>query len=249
MPDRRRDLLDRRLRPRRRAVGRRDRSRSSSPSGSIVPWARPARRRGRDAGAMRTRATGRTGSTLLAAGLSAEEVVARLTGADDRRDHRQLGVVDAAGGSATFTGSACMEWAGGIGGPCFAAQGNILVSDETVTALAEAFEGSRGRPLAERLVDCLAAAQAAGGDRRGQQSAALLVVEHERRLRRPLRLASSTSGSTTTPPRSRSSRGCYRIHQLLFGKTPADEWLEVDDALAAELRGAARPARVRGRPR
>src|SRR6476646_8108725 len=70
-----------------------------------------------------------------------------------------------------------MDWAGGIAGACFAAQGNILVGEETVTALAETCTATAGRPLADRLIECLTAAQAAGGDRRGQQSAALLVVE------------------------------------------------------------------------
>src|SRR5437588_12096764 len=72
-----------------------------------------------------------------------------------------------------------MDWAGGIAGVGFAAQGNILVGEETVTALARSFGDTEGQPLARRLIDCLAAAQAAGGDRRGQQSAALLVVERD----------------------------------------------------------------------
>jgi len=72
-----------------------------------------------------------------------------------------------------------MDWAGGLTGPGYATQGNILVSEATVAALASTFVATTGRPLAERLLECLAAAQAAGGDRRGQQSAALLVVEHD----------------------------------------------------------------------
>ena len=73
-----------------------------------------------------------------------------------------------------------MDWAGGVAGPCFAAQGNILVSDATVDGARRRPSRARpARPLAERLIDCLAAAQAAGGDRRGQQSAALLVVERD----------------------------------------------------------------------
>src|SRR6266550_4697556 len=75
-------------------------------------------------------------------------------------------------------GPECLEWAGGRTGPCYAAQGNILVSAATVGEIAETFESSKGT-LAERLLDCLDAAQAAGGDRRGQQSAALLVVEQD----------------------------------------------------------------------
>src|SRR5437879_5598977 len=145
--------------------------------GSVVPWAEP------QVGAIATQAYanpryGPDGLALLREGLSAEEVVERLTSADDGRDQRQLGIVDGKGRSATFTGAECLEWAGGRTGPCYAAQGNILVSAETIDAIAASFESSSG-PLAERLLDCLDAAQAAGGDRRGQQSAALLVVEKD----------------------------------------------------------------------
>src|ERR687883_520693 len=146
--------------------------------GSVVPWAEP------EVGATGTQAYanpryGPQGLALLRDGLPAEEVVARLTAADEGREHRQLGVVDVRGGSATYTGAECYDWAGGRTGPGYAAQGNILVSEETVAALAATFEATAERPLAERLLECLAAAQAAGGDRRGQQSAALLVVERD----------------------------------------------------------------------
>ncbi|HYA07945.1 MAG TPA: DUF1028 domain-containing protein, partial [Gaiellaceae bacterium] len=99
--------------------------------GSVVPWAEPG------VGAIATQAYanpryGPEGLALLREGLSAAEVVERLTGADEGRDHRQLGVVDGAGGSASFTGSGCMHWAGGRTGPGYAAQGNILVGAETV---------------------------------------------------------------------------------------------------------------------
>ena len=146
-------------------------------AGSIVPWAEP------QAGAIATQAYanpryGPEGLELLRRGLSAAEVADRLTAADDGREHRQLGIVDARGGSASFTGAECFEWAGGRTGNGYAAQGNILVSAATVDALAETFEAGSG-PLAHRLVACLAAAQEAGGDRRGQQSAGLLVVEKD----------------------------------------------------------------------
>src|SRR5215213_11677139 len=144
--------------------------------GSVVPWAEP------QVGAVATQAYanpryGPDGLRMLRDGTSAEAVVKRLTEADDGRDQRQLGVVDRLGGSATYTGSECIDWAGGLTGPCFAAQGNILVSEETVGALATTFAATAGRPLAQRLLEALAAAQAAGGDKRGEQSAALLVVE------------------------------------------------------------------------
>ena len=144
---------------------------------------RPVGRRQRSAPSRRsrtrTRGTGPTGSRSCVRGSRQQEVVQRLTEADEGREHRQLGVVDAQGGAATYTGGECQDWAGGRTGDGYAAQGNILVSAETVDALAETFEAARGKPLAERLLDCLDAAQAAGGDRRGQQSAALLVVEKD----------------------------------------------------------------------
>ena len=110
----------------------------------MVPWAEP------QVGAIATQAYanpryGPEGLALLREGLSAQEVVDRLTSADDGRDHRQLGVVDGQGQSASYTGSECMDWAGGRIGPCYAAQGNILVSAETVDAIAETFERTAGR--------------------------------------------------------------------------------------------------------
>src|SRR5438094_6099253 len=120
--------------------------------GSVVPWAEP------HAGAVATQAYanpryGPDGLGLLRDGFSAEEVVARLTREDDERAQRQLGVVDSRGRAATFTGAECLEWAGGRTGRGYAAQGNILASGETVDALAETFEATAGRPLAERLLD------------------------------------------------------------------------------------------------
>ncbi|HMI21823.1 MAG TPA: DUF1028 domain-containing protein [Gaiellaceae bacterium] len=201
--------------------------------GSVVPWAEP------HVGAIATQAYanpryGSEGLSLLREGLSAEEVVGRLTAADEGRDQRQLGVVDREGRSASFTGAECLEWAGGRTGPCYAAQGNILVSAATVDAIAETFESSKGS-LAERLLDCLDAAQAAGGDRRGQQSAALLVVEQDGGYAK----LSDTIVELRVEDHERpltELRRLYRLHEALFGETPRDEWLTVDDALANELR-------------
>src|SRR5882724_6869139 len=201
--------------------------------GSVVPWAEP------QVGAVATQAYanpryGPDGLALLREGLSAEEVVERLTSADDGRDQRQLGIVDGKGRSATFTGAECLEWAGGRTGPCYAAQGNILVSAATVDAIAETFESSKGT-LAERLLDCLDAAQAAGGDRRGQQSAALLVVEQDGGYAK----LSDTVVELRVEDHERpleELRRLYRLHEALFGETPRDEWLTVDHALANELR-------------
>jgi uncharacterized Ntn-hydrolase superfamily protein len=201
--------------------------------GSVVPWAEPG------VGAVATQAYanpryGRDGLGLLREGLSAEEVVARLTAADDGREERQLGIVDAHGGSATFTGAECMDWAGGLTGPGFAAQGNILIGEETVAALATTFTATEGRPLAERLLECLAAAQAAGGDRRGQQSAALLVVERDGGYAGMSDVLVDLRVDDHPRPVGELAR-LYDMHSLLFGKTPAADWVELDDALRTEL--------------
>jgi uncharacterized Ntn-hydrolase superfamily protein len=201
--------------------------------GSIVPWAEPL------VGAIATQAHanpryGPDGLALLRQGLTAEAAVEALTGADEGRAERQLGVVDGQGRAAAYTGADCNDWAGHRTGAGYAAQGNILVSAATMDALAESFEATAGRPLAERLLDCLDAAQAAGGDSRGQQSAAVLVVgprqgyaglsdalvdlrvdDHERPLEELRRL--------------------YGLHRELFGRTPRERWIEVDDGLRREL--------------
>ena len=201
--------------------------------GSVVPWAEP------HVGAVATQAYanpryGPQGLELLRQGLSADEVVERLTEADEGREHRQLGVVDAEGRGATYTGSECMDWAGGRTGTGYAAQGNILVSGETVDAIAETFESSSG-PLAERMLACLAAAQAAGGDSRGQQSAALLVVEKDGGYAGLSDVVIDLRVDDHERPIEELQR-LYGIHQQLFGKTPGEDWLEVDDEVRAEIR-------------
>ena len=201
--------------------------------GSIVPWAEPG------AGAIATQSFanwryGPDGLALLRQGLTAADVVERLTSADDDREQRQLGIVDAQGSSATFTGSGCHSWAGGSTGQGYAAQGNILVSGATVDALVETFEATTGRSLTDRLLESLAAAQAAGGDRRGQQSAALLVVERN----------GGYAGLSDVfvdlrvddhPQPIEELRRLYAMHDALFGSTPRSEWLTVDATLRAEI--------------
>src|SRR3954469_4077328 len=120
--------------------------------GSVVPWAEP------DVGAIATQAYanpryGPEGLALLRDGLDAQEVVSRLTSADEGRAERQLGLVDASGRGASYTGDECLDWAGGRNGAGYAAQGNILVSAETVDGLADTFErtAASGASLAERL--------------------------------------------------------------------------------------------------
>jgi len=142
--------------------------------GSVVPWARAG------IGAVATQSLANTtygpeGLRLLSEGLAPRDVIERLAAADARRADRQVGVVDAQGHAATYTGEDCTAWAGGRVGDGYAAQGNILVSAATVDAMAETFEVTRGS-LTDRLLTALEAGQEAGGDRRGQQAAALLVV-------------------------------------------------------------------------
>src|ERR671936_2384984 len=191
--------------------------------GSVVPWAEP------HVGAIATQSYanpryGPDGLALLRDGRSAEETIAALTTADDDRAVRQVGVVDREGRAATFTGPDCQEWAGGRTGDGYAAQGNILVSEETVNALAVTFEQTAGEPLAERLIECLAAAQAAGGDRRGQQSAALLVVEKDGGYAKLSDVAVDLRVDDHAQPIVELRR-LYGLHQELFGATPRSEWM------------------------
>jgi uncharacterized Ntn-hydrolase superfamily protein len=200
--------------------------------GSVVPWAEPG------AGAIATQAYanpryGPDGLALLGQGRSARDVVEELTAADDGRAERQLGVVDARGGAATFTGESCHDWAGGRTGDGYAAQGNILVSAATVDALADAFEASSA-PLAERLLASLAAAQTAGGDRRGQQSASLLVVERDGGYA----ALSDTLVDLRVDDHERPIEELQRLHEihgLLFGTTPRERWLPLDGGLRLEV--------------
>jgi uncharacterized Ntn-hydrolase superfamily protein len=202
--------------------------------GSVVPWAEPR------VGAIATQSYanpryGPDGLALLREGRSAGEVVELLTAADDGRAERQVGVVDAQGRAATFTGKACHDWAGGRTGNGYAAQGNILVSQETVDALAATFEQNGHLSLAERLVECLAAAQAAGGDRRGQQSASLLIVEEDAGYANLSDVVVDLRVDDHELPIVELRR-LYGLHNELFGITPPEDWLTVDEALSAELR-------------
>ncbi len=119
----------------------------------------------------------RAGLAMLQDGATAEEALQRLLADDQGREERQVGIVDAAGRAASRTGSACLDWAGGVTGAGYAIQGNILTGQEVVAAMESAWRGSMPEePLARRLLAALAAGDAAGGDSRGRQSAALLVV-------------------------------------------------------------------------
>ncbi|MFD1031293.1 DUF1028 domain-containing protein [Metaplanococcus flavidus] len=143
--------------------------------GAVVPWAKA------NVGAVATQSWANTkygpeGLELLEKGLSPEEVIAKLVADDPGRNLRQVAVINADGEASAFTGEECFEWAGHKIGKNHSAQGNILVSEETVSAMSNSFEQSTD-PLAERLIKALAAAQHAGGDSRGKQSAAVYVLQ------------------------------------------------------------------------
>lgn len=143
--------------------------------GSIVPWAEAG------VGAIATQARGNPtfgpkGLSLLKEGKSPEQVIKSLLENDEEKEYRQLGVIDASGNSANFTGRECQNFAGDIKGKNFTAQGNILVNEETLSEMASAFEKKEG-PLADRLVSSLQAGQKAGGDSRGKQAAALYIAK------------------------------------------------------------------------
>ncbi|MFQ6014095.1 MAG: DUF1028 domain-containing protein [Anaerolineae bacterium] len=145
--------------------------------GAVVPWARAG------VGAVATQSWANTsygprGLALMEQGFSAEEVVEKLIAEDENRKLRQVGLVDAQGQAAAYTGEECFPWKGHHVGQNYTCQGNILVGEETVTAIARSFEECEGE-LADRLIAALRAGQAAGGDSRGKQSAALLVVREK----------------------------------------------------------------------
>ena len=201
--------------------------------GAAVPWARAG------AGAVATQALanlayGPDGLALLAQGLSADEVVTALTGADDGRDDRQVGVVDATGQAATFTGTRCLDWAGGRTGEGYCCQGNILTGPEVVDDMALAFERANG-DLATRLLDALAAGDQAGGDSRGRQGAALLVVREGGGYGGGSDVAVDLRVDDHPAPVDELRR-LLSLHELYFPRPDALTFVEVDGPLAAELR-------------
>ena len=200
--------------------------------GSVVPWAKAG------VGAIATQSLANTsygpeGLALLEKGYTAQEVIRILTDGDEDRGLRQVGIVDAKGNSATFTGENCYDWAGGKTGLNYAVQGNILVSEETVIAMANTFENSRG-PLAERLLQALDAGQEAGGDKRGRQSAAIYVVKenggyggyNDRYI--DLRVDDH-------PDPIKEIIRIYKLWDLYFGEVKEEDQIELTGALKEEI--------------
>ncbi|MFN2571047.1 MAG: DUF1028 domain-containing protein [Gemmatimonadales bacterium] len=216
--------------------------------GGLVPWARAG------VGAVATQSLSNTdygeqGLELLARGASAPEAMRIIMRADTRLSQRQVGMVDAHGNAASWTGDSTFDWAGGrtgggadgqmggkgkmITGRNYAAQANIMVSDATVRNMAESFERSTGS-LADRLLAALVAGQAGGGDRRGMQSAALLVV----------RAGAGYLGATDryidirvydAPDPIKELQRLYALHKLYFFTTDSADLLPITPALQKEL--------------
>ncbi|HEY3209557.1 MAG TPA: DUF1028 domain-containing protein [Actinomycetota bacterium] len=203
--------------------------------GAVVPWARGG------VGAVATQSFadatfGPRGLDLLASGVAPQDAVDRLLQGDQRREERQVGIVDARGRAASFTGSGCFEHATSLTGPGYACQGNILASGDVIPAIADAFKAATG-PLAERLIEALRAGQRAGGDRRGQESAALLVAKpgggyggnNDRYI--DLRV------DRHDEPIEELAR-LLSLHRLYFARPDEDTLIEVDASLQGEIEAA-----------
>lgn len=202
--------------------------------GSAVPWAKAG------AGAVATQALanlayGPDGLELLSKGKTAQDVVDELTGADDGRAERQLGVVDSAGRAATFTGDQCFDWAGGKTGDGYCCQGNILTGPEVVDAMVEAFESSEGE-LATRLLAALRAGDEAGGDSRGRQSASIYVVREGGGYMGGIDRSVDLRVEDHEAPIGELER-LFRLHRLYFPRPEELDFLPIDEDLATELRG------------
>jgi uncharacterized Ntn-hydrolase superfamily protein len=176
------------------------------------------------------------GMAQLREGRSASLTLETLVAADDKRETRQVGIVDVAGAAATFTGSECNPWAGGVTGEGYAIQGNILTGPEVVAAMEEAWHATRaGDPLARRLLAVLAAGDSAGGDRRGRQSAAVLVVTPEGGYGGGSDVLVDLRVDDHAVPVGELAR-LLDLHDLYFGKPDPDTLLDLGGELAIEVR-------------
>lgn len=200
--------------------------------GAVVPWAKAG------VGAIATQSYANTsygpnGLELLSKGKPAQETLDILINNDEERHLRQVGIVDAKGTSATYSGTNCYDWAGGIARRNFAAQGNILVGKETVEAMAETFENTTGS-LAERLLKALDAGQAAGGDSRGKQSAALLIVKEQGGYGGFNDRAIDLRVDDHPEPIKELIR-IYQLHQLYFKRTKPENVMVIEGETKHEL--------------
>jgi uncharacterized Ntn-hydrolase superfamily protein len=176
------------------------------------------------------------GLRLLESGSTAEQALAELTAADELRDQRQAGVVDAAGRAATYTGNGCHDWAGGVSGDGYAIQGNILTGPDVVAAMERAWLATTDTdPLARRLLSALTAGDAAGGDRRGRQSAALLVVTPGGGYGGGSDVYADLRVDDHPDPVPQLSR-LLDLHDIYFTKPDPDLALPLEGGLADEVR-------------
>ena len=176
------------------------------------------------------------GLAQLRNGRSAQLTLDTLVAADEEGDSRQAGIVDAAGAAATFTGSECHPWAGGVTGTDYAIQGNILVGPEVVRAMEQAWSASDpDEPLARRLLAALTAGDDAGGDRRGRQSAALLVVSPDGGYGGGSDVLVDLRVDDHATPVAELAR-LLDLHDLYFGKPDPATLLDLDGDLASEIR-------------
>ncbi|HET8604720.1 MAG TPA: DUF1028 domain-containing protein [Marmoricola sp.] len=179
------------------------------------------------------------GLSLLDEGATAQVALERMVEEDDKREHRQLGIVDSDGNGATWTGPACFDWAGGYAGQDVAIQGNILAGPEVVEQMRTAWTQAAGEPLARRLLAALAAGDAAGGDRRGRQSAALLVVREGAGYGGLDDVAVDLRVDDHAEPIVELAR-LLELNDLYLTASTDEEKVEVTDALREELEAFAR---------
>ena len=202
--------------------------------GAVVPWAQA------EVGAVATQSFANTsfgprGLALMATGLSAQEALDRLLEDDPDKELRQVGLVDAQGGSATFSGSGCFAWAGGVSGKGYAIQGNILSSGNVVPAMEKAFLGTNGN-LPTCLHAALLAGDRAGGDKRGRQSAAIYVARPRAGYGGYLdRWLDYRVGDHEDPvPRLGE---LLEMHELYFGKSLEEDRMEIKGNVHEQIAG------------
>ena len=176
----------------------------------------------------------RDGLALMAAGRSAPATLEALLADDGQRKSRQVGIVDAAGKAATFSGDDCLDWAGGVTGAGYAIQGNILTGPDVVEAMRTAFVESHRSPLPERLVESLKAGDVAGGDRRGRQSAALLVVSETGSYTPGDDVAYDLRVDDHGDPCGELTR-LLALHHIYFDRPSEADLLPLEGALATEV--------------
>jgi uncharacterized Ntn-hydrolase superfamily protein len=200
--------------------------------GAVVPWAQA------EAGALATQSFANTsfgprGLAMLATGLSAKETLARLLEDDPDKELRQIGLVDAKGGSATFTGAGCFHWAGGVSGNGYAIQGNILKSGRVVPAMEKAFLKAKGS-LPTRLHAALLAGDRAGGDKRGRQSAAIYVVKPKGGYGGYIDRWIDYRVDDHEDPVPRLGE-LLELHELYFGKSPETDRAEITGSIEKQI--------------